>query len=44
MSNSRQTPKLPDWAVLDIGVSAADRKQGKGVLAAGFFDENWLVQ
>jgi len=44
MSNSRQTPKLPDWAVLDTEVSATDRKMGHGVAAAGFFDENWEVR
>lgn len=44
MSNSRQTPKLPDWAVLDIGVSAADRKLGHGVSAAGFFNEQWGIR
>lgn len=41
MSNSRQTPKLPDWALLDVQVGAPQRIQGKGVLAAGFFDEFW---
>ncbi|MGB0583097.1 MAG: prolyl oligopeptidase family serine peptidase, partial [Limisphaerales bacterium] len=41
MSNSRQTPKLPDWAVLDVNVAASERKQGNGVVSAGFFDESW---
>lgn len=40
-SNSRQTPKLPDWAVLNVSVAAPERLQGKGVAAAGFFDERW---
>ena len=40
-SNSRQTPKLPDWAVLDVNVAAPKRLQGNGVAAAGFFDESW---
>jgi dienelactone hydrolase len=40
-SNSMQTPKLPDWAVLDTAVTAPSRMQGKGVSAAGFFDEHW---
>lgn len=44
MSNSRQTPKLPDWVVLDVSVSAPQRKQGEGVSAAGFFDENWRTR
>lgn len=43
-SNSMQTPKLPDWAVLEIGVKAPKRIQGKGVAAAGFFDESWGFQ
>jgi dienelactone hydrolase len=41
MSNSRQTPKLPDWALLDTSVRVQDRVRKKGVRAAGFFDEQW---
>ncbi|MCU0245404.1 MAG: prolyl oligopeptidase family serine peptidase, partial [Bryobacter sp.] len=33
LSNARQTPKLPDWAVVDTGTAAVRR--------AGFFDEQW---
>ena len=40
-SNSRQTPRLPDWAVLDLKVTPLDRADGTGVVDAGFFDENW---
>ena len=40
-SNSMQTPKLPDWAILETAVSAPSRIQGKGVAKAGFFDEQW---
>lgn len=32
------TPKLPDWAVLDV---AKDRKSKAALVAAGFFDEAW---
>lgn len=41
-SNSQQTPKLPDWAVIDISVPRADRLL-KGVAAADFFDEQWRI-
>jgi dienelactone hydrolase len=40
-SNSRQTPRLPDWAVLEQKVAPLDRADGTGVVDAGFFDENW---
>ena len=40
-SNSRQTPRLPDWAVLDLNVAPLDRADGTGVVDAGFFDEQW---
>ena len=39
-SNSQQTPKLPDWAVLDMGVTNAKRL-AEGVKDAGFFGEKW---
>jgi hypothetical protein len=42
-SNSQQTPKLPDWAVLDLSVPSAERVGGRGVAAADFFDEIWEV-
>lgn len=40
-SNSLQTPKLPDWAILDLSVPLAARTGGKGVVAADFFGEKW---
>ncbi|QDV43180.1 alpha/beta hydrolase fold protein [Stieleria neptunia] len=40
LNNARQTPKLPDWAILDIEAGATMRDPGK-VQAAGFFDERW---
>jgi hypothetical protein len=43
-SNSQQTPKLPDWAVLDLSVPIAERVAGKGVVAANFFNERWALQ
>jgi pimeloyl-ACP methyl ester carboxylesterase len=40
-SNSLQTPKLPDWAILDLGVPLMERVNGKGVVDANFFGERW---
>jgi hypothetical protein len=40
LNNARQTPKLPDWALIDIRVAPNSRYPGK-VAAAGFFDEGW---
>jgi hypothetical protein len=39
-SNARQTPKLPDWAVIDLSVPPGPRAPGR-VAAAGFFGERW---
>lgn len=39
-SNADQTPKLPDWAVIDVTQPITDKAPG-GVTAAGFFDERW---
>ena len=41
-SNAQQTPKLPDFAVLDITVPRAERLT-RGVKLAGFFDEQWQL-
>ena len=40
LSNSQQTPKLPDWAVIDMSVPRGERLE-KGVADANFFDEHW---
>lgn len=42
-SNARQTPKLPDYAVIDLSVPASRSAPG-GIAAAGFFDEHWQLQ
>ena len=42
LNNARQTPKLPDYAVIDVS-SRDDTIPGK-VAAAGFFDEDWQLQ
>ena len=39
-SNSLQTPKLPDWAVIDLKTPPNDQWPGQ-VVDAGFFDERW---
>ncbi len=39
-NNALQTPKLPDWAIVDLTVPPGDRWPGK-IEAAGFFDEAW---
>jgi hypothetical protein len=40
LNNARQTPKLPDWAVIDLRTPPSSRAPG-GIVAAGFFDERW---
>ena len=40
LNNARQTPKLPDWAVIDMTTPINSRYPGR-VEAAGFFDESW---
>jgi hypothetical protein len=40
LSNARQVPRLPDFAVVDIDVPVSARAPG-GIVAAGFFDEMW---
>ena len=39
-SNSLQTPKLPDWAIIDLRTPPGPRWPGL-VYDAGFFDEQW---
>jgi poly(3-hydroxybutyrate) depolymerase len=40
LSNARQTPKLPDWAIVDTSVPPDGRFPGK-IVKAGFFNEDW---
>jgi len=40
LNNSDQTPKLPDWAIIDVR-TPADAKWPGLVYDAGFFDESW---
>ena len=39
-TNALQTPKLPDWAIVDTTVPPDDKFPGK-IVDAGFFDEQW---
>lgn len=40
LNNARQTAKLPDYALIDVGVSPGSRAAG-GIVRAGFFSETW---
>jgi pimeloyl-ACP methyl ester carboxylesterase len=40
LSNARQTPKLPDWAIVDTSVAPDPRFPAK-IVQASFFDEDW---
>ncbi len=42
LNNSDQTPKLPDWAVVDLSTPPGPKWPGK-MVDAGFFDEEWKV-
>jgi hypothetical protein len=41
-SNSLQTPKLPDWALIDLRTPPSPKGPGR-VAAAGFFNDNWQM-
>jgi dienelactone hydrolase len=43
LNNARQSPKLPDWAIVDMNVPVSPRKPG-GIADAGFFDEQWKLE
>jgi hypothetical protein len=40
LNNARQTPKLPDYAVVDVNVPVSSRRPGD-IVSAGFFGEQW---
>jgi hypothetical protein len=42
LSNARQTPKLPDYAIVDLTAPPDGRFPGK-IVQAGFFDEQWSL-
>jgi hypothetical protein len=41
-TNSQQTPKLPDYTIIDLNTPASGKSPGK-IAAAGFFDERWQL-
>jgi hypothetical protein len=41
LNNARQTPKLPDWAIIDAASPSTSRGPGR-ILSEGFFNEQWL--
>ena len=43
LNNARQTPKLPDYAVIDVTVPSTTQTPGN-VVAAGFFGEDWQLR
>ena len=43
LNNARQTPKLPDWAVIDLDTPPNSRHPGK-IAAADFFGERWELK
>jgi hypothetical protein len=42
LNNARQTPKLPDFAIIDISTPPGSRLPG-AIADAGFFDEKWQL-
>lgn len=42
VNNARQTPKLPDWAIVDLSIPVSAQRPG-GIADAGFFDEEWKL-
>jgi pimeloyl-ACP methyl ester carboxylesterase len=40
LNNARQTPKLPDWAIVDLRTPPNSRWPGR-IARAGFFGEKW---
>jgi hypothetical protein len=43
LNNARQTPKLPDWAVIDLDTPPDSRHPGR-IAAADFFGERWELK
>jgi hypothetical protein len=43
LNNARQTPKLPDYAVVDVSSPVTPRGPGR-IAAAGFFSEQWELK
>ncbi|MDX2040702.1 MAG: prolyl oligopeptidase family serine peptidase [Acidobacteriota bacterium] len=43
LTNAQQTPKLPDWAIVDLSVPPSAYAPGR-IAAAGFFGERWELK
>ena len=43
LNNARQTPKLPDYAIVNLDLPITSRAPG-GIAAAGFFGEKWELR
>lgn len=43
LNNARQTPKLPDWVIVDVRTPPNSRWPGK-IVATDFFDEEWQLK
>src|SRR5262249_31419384 len=43
LSNARQVPRIPDWAVIDLRTAPNSRYPGK-IVDADFFDEHWKLK
>ncbi len=43
LNNARQTPKLPDWAIINVDTPPNSRWPGK-IIDANFFDEQWKIK
>lgn len=43
LNNARQTPKLPDWAIINLNTPPDSRYPG-AIPAAGFFNEHWELK
>jgi hypothetical protein len=42
LNNARQTPKLPDYAVIDVDSPITAKAPGK-IVEGGFFNEHWQL-
>jgi poly(3-hydroxybutyrate) depolymerase len=42
LNNARQSPKLPDWAIVDTATPPDARYPGR-IVSAGFFNEDWKM-
>ncbi|MDB5320185.1 MAG: alpha/beta hydrolase: peptidase or carbohydrate esterase [Phycisphaerales bacterium] len=43
LNNARQTPKLPDYAIIDVDTPVTPKAPGN-IVEAGFFDEQWQLR